>query len=185
MKVILVILTFLTANTWGQTWQYSIGDDYQLGVRDKIGDNDQKVKLTLVSEDEKYVLVTELMVNSDEWKYADFPNDFAEKAIEFPKDELILFNWSLDMGEHNLFETKVYYCAAVLDENMPIRKDKVPQMILDKLKGEFVECSMYKNDNGINYHIGQRVTVNESTYIVEHLYTVTPNGFIKEMKIER
>lgn len=187
MKNLLAVLAiFISLSSISQTWQYSINEAYEVGVRDKLGEGKQEVTITIKSQDGKINLTKEVVTTDDDWKNLTFPEDFTAKKLKLADKEVTDFKITFSLGKEILFSTPFYYCSLDNDLNKSIKLLELPDYIQSRLIGEFVESNMYTNDKGVNFYVSQTINKgSEEQRITEIVYTISIRGEISEYEIRR
>lgn len=179
-KLLFLALIFGAIAANAQTWQYSLSDD-QLGFRDKLGNGEQKVDLVIKSFDGKEMLHETISITSDDWKYIHLHEAYPKV---FNANQTYLLKVTLKQGNADLIEVDYAYNSYVKEAEVKIKRKDLPDFIESRLVGEFVEGTMYRNEQGINYYVGQRLQ-DDSKPLVEWIYTISEYGKITEHEIKR
>lgn len=73
--IIFSLLGVTLIPSYAQTWQESVSQSIQIGIRDKFGDKLYIAEFIVTSASGKSY-VKKIRVNADEFAYVTFPNDF-------------------------------------------------------------------------------------------------------------
>lgn len=179
-KLIFIAFVLVNLLSYAQTWQYSLNEN-KIGFRDKLGDGKQTVELIISSQDGKEMLHETIDINSDDWKYI-YLHDAYPKV--FRANKTYLLKVELKQADMSLIEVDYAFNSYIKEAEVKIKRKDLPDFIESRLVGAFVEGTLYRNEKGINYYVGQRLQ-DGSMPLVEWVYTISEYGKITEHEIKR